>query len=236
MRERPEVTEMLDTLAKKVDPRHAALIVVDVQNDFCAPKGMMDREGNDLTVVQAMVPRIRRLVDAARGAGVLTVFIQSIYGLAGSELLSESWLEQAGRRRKGSYTQYPVCAEGSWNYDFYGGLRPVEGEPIIHKHRFSAFEGTDLDLILRSKGIRSVILTGVATNVCVETTARHAFVKDYYVVFVGDATGTYSAEEQEMTLRNIDRYFGQVVTHDEVMGCWERTAQHTSGGTTAEAG
>jgi ureidoacrylate peracid hydrolase len=227
--------DVLDTLAKKVDPGHAALIVVDVQNDFCAPEGMMDREGNDLTAVRAMVPRLHRLVDAAREAGVFVVFIQSIYGLAGNELLSESWLEQAARRRKGSYTEYAVCADGSWNFDFYGDLRPVQGEPIIHKHRFSAFEGTELDLILRSKGVRSVILTGVATNVCVETTARHAFVKDYYVVFVGDCTGTYSQDEQAMTLRNMDRYFGQVVTHDEVIACWEGAGTLGSAGAEAEA-
>lgn len=216
---------MLDTLAKKVDPNYAALIVVDVQNDFCAPKGMMDREGNDLEMAQSMVPSLNELIDAARNAGVCVVFIQSIYGLAGNELLSESWLEQARRRRKGSYTEYAVCADGSWNFEFYGGIRPREGEPIIHKHRFSAFEGTELDLILRSKGIRSLIMTGVATNVCVETTARHGFVMDYYVVFVSDCTASYGQEEHDMTLRNIDKYFGQVVTHDEVIACWNRLAR-----------
>jgi ureidoacrylate peracid hydrolase len=211
---------MLDTLEKKVDPRHVALIVVDVQNDFCAPKGMMDREGRDLSLVQAMVPRLTTLIEAARQVGVLIVYIQSIYGLAGNEYLSESWVEQASRRRRGSYTKYPVCARGSWNADFYEGISPADGEVVINKHRFDAFEGTDLDLILRSKGIRSVILTGVATNVCVETTARSAFVKDYYIVFAGDCTGTYSREEHDMTLQNIDKYFGQIANHDEVIACW----------------
>lgn len=226
---------MLDTLAKKVDPSHTALIVVDVQNDFCAPKGMMDREGNDLSLVQAMVPRLQRLIEAARASGVFVVYIQSIYGLAGNELLSESWLEQAARRRKGSYTQYAVCAEGSWNFEFYEGIQPIEGEAIVNKHRFSAFEGTPLDLILRSRGIRTLIMTGVATNVCVETTARQGFVMDYYIVFAGDCTGTYSREEQETTLRNIDKYFGQVANHDEIIACWEAAQKPQVAGRTSGA-
>jgi ureidoacrylate peracid hydrolase len=211
---------MLDTIAKKVDPRHAALIVVDVQNDFCAEGGMMDREGLDLGPVHDMIPRLQRLVEAARAVGIFTVYIQSVYGLAGNEYLSESWLEQAGRTREGSYTEYPVCARGSWNGEFYEGISPAEGDVIVNKHRFDAFESTPLDLILRSKNIRSVLMTGVATNVCVETTARRAFVMDYHVVFVEDCAATYSAEEHAMTVRNIDRYFGQVVTHEDVIACW----------------
>ncbi|MGH2686143.1 MAG: cysteine hydrolase family protein [Actinomycetota bacterium] len=222
---------MLDTLAKKVDPKHAALIVVDVQNDFCAEGGMMAREGLDLTRVHDMIPRLQRLIEGARSAGVFTVYIQSIYGLAGNEYLSEAWLEQAGRTRKGSYTKYPVCAPGSWNGDFYEGISPGDGDVIVNKYRFDAFESTPLDLILRSKEIRTVLMTGVAANVCVETTSRRAFVMDYHVVFVEDCTATYSPEEHSMTVRNVDRYFGQVVTHEDVIDCWkgrEKRAVRTS--------
>jgi ureidoacrylate peracid hydrolase len=92
---------------------------------------------------------------------------------------------------------------------------------VITKHRFSAFHDTDLDLVLRSHGIRSVVLTGVATNVCVETSAREAFVRDYYVTFISDGTATYSPEEQEATLRTIDRYFGRVVPMADVIQIWD---------------
>lgn len=211
---------MLDTLAKKVDPDHAALVVVDVQNDFCAPGGMMDREGNDLTMAQEMVPRLQALIEAARAAGTLVIYIQSIYGVAGGPYLSETWLEQAKRRRRGSYVEHPVCAEGSWNFEFYDGIRPRDGEVVVHKHRFSAFQGGDLELVLRSTGIRTLIMTGVATNVCVETTAREAFVRDYYIVFVEDCTATYRKEDHEQTLSNIDRYFGEVVPHHAIVDIW----------------
>lgn len=88
------------------------------------------------------------------------------------------------------------------------------------KHRYGAFESSDLDLVLRSRGIRTVVMTGVATNVCVETTARQAFLRDYYVVFTSDCTAAYSQAEHEATLQNIDAFFGAVVTADEISACW----------------
>lgn len=79
---------------------------------------------------------------------------------------------------------------------------------------------TDLDTILRSNGIRTVVLTGVVTNVCVETTAREAFVRDYYVVLVKDGTAAYSQADHDMTLKNVDRFFGELSTIDELIGFW----------------
>ena len=211
--------EMLDTLKKKVDPRHAALVVVDVQNDFCAEGGMMDRESGDLSMVQAMVPRLVEFIEGARAARVPVLFIQNIYNSPGEWYLSDVWLEQAKRRRGGSYIDYKVCERGSWAGDFYQ-VRPGEGDIIINKHRFSAFQDTDLDLILRSRGIRTLIMTGIATNVCVESTSRDGFFRDYYIVFLSDLTATYAKADHEATLRNIDRYFGQVVPAQEVLACW----------------
>ncbi len=128
-------------------------------------------------------------------------------------------LEQATRRRKGLYVQRPVCQREAWNGDFYQ-VRPRPDEVIVTKHRYGAFEATDLDLVLRSRKVRTVIMTGVATNVCVETTARQAFLKDYYVVFASDCTATYSQPEHDWTLGNIDNFFGQVAAADEIAACW----------------
>jgi ureidoacrylate peracid hydrolase len=221
----------LSGLREKIDPSHAALIVVDVQNDFCAIGGMMSNEGFDLSQVQKTAARLPELIAAARSAGVLVVFVRNIYSTraafapAGQNkpanmYLSDSWLEQAARTRKGSYTRREVCAEGSWEGDFYGDVRPLPGEPVVTKHRYSAFHNTDLDSILRVHGIRTIVLTGVATNVCVETTAREGFVRDYYVVFTADGTATYSAEDHDATLRNINRFFGEVTTIAEIMAVW----------------
>ena len=137
------------------------------------------------------------------------------------------WLEQAARQRKGSYTVSPVCAPGSWEGDFYGDVRPLPDEPVVTKHRFSSFHNTDLETVLRARSIRTVVLAGVASNVCVETTAREAFVRDYYVVFLSDGTATYSGPSHESTLRVIDQFFGQVASVDEVIACWQATGKQT---------
>jgi ureidoacrylate peracid hydrolase len=210
---------MLSTLSEKVDPRHAAVLLVDVQNDFCAEGGAMHREGRDLSLAQAMIPRLERLVTAARAAGTTCIWIRNVYNTGPNHYLSEVWLEQAKRRRNGAYVDYPVCEPEAWNGDFYA-IRPLPEEAVVTKHRYGAFEGTDLDLVLRSRGIRTVIMTGVATNVCVETTARQAFLRDYYVVFTSDCTATFSQAQHDAALFNIDQFFGQVVSGDEVMACW----------------
>ena len=212
---------MLRSLAEKVAPRHTALLIVDVQNDFCAEGGALHREGRDVSMAAACVPRIERLLDAGRAAGVMPVWIRNVYNTGPNWYLSEVWLEQAERNRKGSYTERPVCEAGAWNGDFFM-IRPRPEEVIVTKHRYGAFEGTDLDLVLRSHAIRTVIMTGVATNVCVETTARQAFLKDYYVVFTSDCTATFSGEQHEAALATIEQFFGQVVTSAEVMACWPK--------------
>jgi ureidoacrylate peracid hydrolase len=215
---------MLRSLREKVDPGHCALLLVDVQNDFCAEGGAMHREGHDVTLVQQMLPRLERLLDSARAAKVKCVWIRNIYNSGPNHYLSEVWLEQAQRRRNGAYVKFPVCEAGEWNGDFYR-IRPRPDEVIVSKHRFGAFEGTDLDLILRSNGIRTVIIAGVATNVCCETTARQAFLKDYYVVFSSDCNATFTQAAHDATLANIDLFFGEVATGDEIAACWPAAAR-----------
>ena len=210
----------LSGLANKVAPGHTALIVIDVQNDFCAPGGKMDQEGFDLGDAQAMADRLPPLISAARAAGVLVVFVRNVYSSEHNFYLSDTWLEQASRARAGSYTTRSVCMADSWEGDFYGAVRPEPRDPIVSKHRFNAFRNTDLDTILRANGIRTTVFTGVATNVCVETSARDAFMHDYYVVFTTDGTATYAREDHEATLRNIERYFGELASVAELEAVW----------------
>jgi len=214
---------MLRTLNDKVRPEHSAILLVDVQNDFAAEGGAMHREGRDVSMAQAMVPRLERFVDAARAAGVKCIWIRNVYNTGPNWYLSEVWLEQCKRVRNGAYIDFPVCEAGEWNGDFYR-IKPKPEDAIVTKHRYGAFESSDLDLVLRSMGIRTVIMTGIATNVCVETTARQAFMRDYYVVFTSDCTATYSQEQHDAALFNIDTFFGQVVTSAEVMACWQPAA------------
>ena len=214
----------LDTLAKKVAPEHCALVVIDVLNDFCADDGAMAQEGLDVSHAQCAARRIPFLLEAARGAGALVVFVRNVYSTPDNRYLSDVWLEQAQRRRVGSYVDRPVCPPDSRGNSFYGEVMPLPQEPIVTKHRFDPFHETDLDLILRSNAIRTVVLAGVATNVCVETAARHAFVRDYYVVLPRDTSAAFSVEEHEASLATLDRYFGEVVASEEITGLWRASA------------
>jgi ureidoacrylate peracid hydrolase len=224
---------LLVGLEQKVEPHHTALVVVDVQNDFCAPGGMMDRERNDLSAVQEMAAGLPRLIAEARSAGTLVVFVRNVYTTEPNRYLSDVWLEQAARQRKGSYTVSPVCAPESWEGDFYGDVRPLPDEPVVTKHRFSCFHNTDLETVLRARSIRTVVLAGVASNVCVETTAREAFVRDYYVVFLSDGTATYNDASHEATLRVIDQFFGEIATIADVVACWRSAGANASSPTTS---
>ncbi len=210
----------LGSLREKIDPKCAALLVVDMQNDFCARGGLVDKGGRDISAVQDMARNLPRLIKSARDAGALVVFVRSVYTTEDNRDLSDVWLEQAARRQGGGYTQTPVCREGSWEGDYYGELRPLPHDIVVTKHRYNAFHKTDLDTILRANGIRTIVVTGVSTNVCVESTVREGFMNDYYVVLVRDGTAAYSREEHETTLRNIDRFFGEISTIDELSGIW----------------
>jgi len=210
----------LGSLREKIDPHHAALIVIDMQNDFCAHGGLVDKGGRDVSAVQDMARHLPALIESARKAGALVVFVRSVYTTDDNRYLSDVWLEQAARKQGGGYTQTPVCCDGSWEGDYYGDVRPLPGDIVVTKHRYNAFHKTDLDTILRANGVRTIVITGVSTNVCVESTVREGFMNDYYVVLVRDGTAAYSNEEHEMTVRNIDRFFGEVSTIDELRGIW----------------
>jgi ureidoacrylate peracid hydrolase len=114
--------------------------------------------------------------------------------------------------------------EGSWGADFYQ-ITPKPDERVVPKHRYSRFVGTDLDLILRSTGRRALILTGVATNGCVESTARHGFMRDYYIVLVDDCCSCYSRAAHEATLSNITDAYGVVTTAGELGSIWAARSQ-----------
>jgi isochorismate hydrolase len=132
-------------LREKVDPRHTALLVIDMQNDFIADEGLIAREGRDVSQAKEMAKHLPTLIKTAREAGVFVVFVRNVYTSEQNFYLSDVWLEQAARKRAGGYTRIPVCAAGSWGGDFYGDVRPEPHDPIVTKHRYSAFYNTDLD-------------------------------------------------------------------------------------------
>jgi ureidoacrylate peracid hydrolase len=211
---------MLQTVEEKVAPAHTALLVVDVQRDFCASDGAFGSLGRDLSRVQEMLPALERLVESARNAHVTVIFLRYAQTPATE---SEVHLEQRGRGR----ADIAYCQEETPGADFYR-IEPMPGETVVTKHRYSGFINTDLDLILRSGGVRTLVMTGVATNGCVEATARDGFMHDYYIVFAADGTATYSPELHSATLANIRDAYGVVQTCAELESAWNQATRPTS--------
>jgi ureidoacrylate peracid hydrolase len=209
----------LTSLSDKVRPAHTALLVIDMQNDFCADTGFVAKGGRDVSLVHAMATNLPGFIDTARRAGVLIVFVRCAYSTPQNRFLSDVWLEQAARRQGGGYTLSPVCQSGEAGANYFV-VQPDETDVVVTKHRYDAFHATDLDLILRANAIRTVVLTGVSTHVCVETTARAAFVRDYYTVVVSDGCAAYSVQEHEAALKVIDRFFGEVADMNTIRPYW----------------
>jgi ureidoacrylate peracid hydrolase len=160
-----------------------------------------------------VLERINRLASRCRQAGILVIHARHVLRPDGS---NAGILAEIPPIRQG------MINRGSESAAFHRGLVIEEKDIILEKPRFGAFHGTDLELLLRSRGIDTIIVTGISTSVCCETTAREAAVRDFHVLFVDDATATFgigglSAEEiQKATCANIGFLFGKVVTVDEL--------------------
>lgn len=212
------------SLAERLDPRQTAALFIDLQHDFCSPGGAMARTGMDARPMQAVLPAAARLLGAARALGVPVIHVQAEYNSPGVPYLSQAWLEQARRRWNGRYVEIPMCVPGTWGAEICPEVRPVEGEPVVVKHRFSAFAGTELDLLLRSRRIRTLVVAGVVTYVCVESTVRDAFFADYHVVVCSDCVAGWNAEWHRHSLEIMDWGFAEVVPSTRVLATWDAHA------------
>jgi ureidoacrylate peracid hydrolase len=157
---------------------------------------------------------------------VMTVFIRM---LGDDKYLSPALYAQY-RRNHGH--ERPTCVqEGSWGADFYGDLRPDGrlGEFVLDKHRYSAFIATRLDQLLRSNGVQTIVVCGVATTGCVESTIRDGFMHDYYVVIARDACGDYEPARHANALSKLDLSFGTVVSVDDITERWTAGSVRANG-------
>jgi ureidoacrylate peracid hydrolase len=210
---------MLTTLGEKVDPRNAAVIVIDVQNDFAHEDSPYTKRYEDLSRVQAAARRVDKLIVAAREAGTLVVFVQNVTR-PGSR--TDVQMEQAMRVGIADPSR-SICQEGTWGSEFYV-VSPKEGDLVMQKTRYSAFINTDLKKILDERGIKTLIMTGISSNTCVESTSRDGFMLDYYVVFVDDCAGDFTKEWHEGAVANIELRFGLVTTAGVIEKIWTEVA------------
>lgn len=214
---------VLHSWQEQVRPSHTAVVLVDLQNDFVHPDGWVSRQqvpgflGD--TGIEAVLERAAVLLDAARAMQVPVVFVRMI----GDDKYLSPAMRALYSRNHGH--QRPACvAEGTWGADLYGELQPSgrASEYLLDKHRYSAFIGTRLDQVLRSNGVRTIVVGGVATSGCVESTARDGFMLDYYVVLAGDACGDYEPQRHRASLEKLGLSFGHVVGVDEIAAAWQK--------------
>ncbi|HEX3801931.1 MAG TPA: cysteine hydrolase [Solirubrobacteraceae bacterium] len=197
-----------------LDPGHSALIVVDVQNDFVHDDGILATKiSQDMTHVQASLPHINDAIRIARAAGVRVIYLQ--------EVISEATLLPNFMTQFGSFEDVAV-REGTWGAEFADDLLPPQAdEPVVRKPSYDGFQDTNLDVTLRAFGIQTCIYVGCATNVCVESTARHGFIKGYYTALLDDACGALSVEDHEATLKTFRVFYGPVLRVDELAALWD---------------
>lgn len=188
--------QVLDTLPELVDPRWTALVVIDIQNDFCMPKGHFARYGKDVARMQPAVDKMVSFVAQAQELGMRTVFLRQA-SLPDGRMDSPAWLRF--KTRDGKAPDYTI--PGTWGWEFVDGLKVRDGDWVVEKFRPDGFIGTNLDHVLRTQGIQSVVLLGTTTEGCVESTVRAASYHDYYTVVVSDCVASPNAELHEGSLR-----------------------------------
>lgn len=205
-------------LADKVAPRHTALLIIDMVNDLVDPAGKAaQRAGRPIGHARAAIGAQQQLLAAARAAGARVVYVNhaTLPDRAGA---SGPWLEA---RSRATYSVEDLCLTGSWGAEVIDELAPLPGDLRVNKYRYSGFAGTNLDLLLRSARVETVICAGVSTNACVEATAREAFSNDYYVVYPRDACASWDPALHEATLATAGHRYATVATVAEIAAAWD---------------
>jgi len=172
--------------AGMINPERTALLVIDIQRDFCAPGYFSSSAGSDLSTMEPAIDAALSIIPAARRAGLTLAFMRVITREETDPAPLVRLMERRGRPGGAA-----LCRAGTQGADYYR-VAPEPGDIEIEKIRFDSFLGTDLDAQLRARGIDTVIITGVSTDCCVDSTARAAFQRDYDVFVVADACAASS--------------------------------------------
>jgi ureidoacrylate peracid hydrolase len=200
------------------DPGRSAVLLVDMQNGFASKGGYLDRAGFDISAARATVANCRRLIDAARARGIPVIHLQ----MGWHQDLHDAGKEKGGMWHKSVALRYMrqraaqghlAIVRGTWDYAIVDELAPQPDDIVIPKTRLSGFFETNLDSVLRSRGIDVIAFAGIATNVCVEATLRDALYRDYLCVLIEDASNAAGpAFVKDATLFNVETILGWVAT------------------------
>lgn len=212
------------SVLSKVDPRHTALLVIDVQKDFCSEGGALAALGSDVSPCRAVAARIADFLPAVRGTVSFVAFFQLIYDI---EKMSEAQRERLLRDGK------PViCAPGSPGAELF--IAPAPKDLVFIKHRYSAFSNQRFCNLLQERSITTVVVTGVDTQICVEGAVRHGYDLGYRMLVLSDLVATRRSEinRHENSLVLCERYFALTVDSGTFLQLL-RTRSSSSGERTA---
>ncbi len=204
-------------LADWIAPARAALLIIDMQVDFAAPGGALGRGGLDLSGVPNALAAAGRLARAARGANVPVLFVAL---QTQAETDSPAWRERIRRRGGDPDQATALCRRESPGAALIGPL-PEPGDTVIAKTRYSAFFQTELDLVLKAMGVDTLVVCGLTTESCVDSTVRDAFHLDYHVFVAGDACAAYQDDLHTAALKSLELNCAILATADEIVDAWK---------------
>ena len=202
----------------KVSASDTAVIVIDMQNAYASAGGYVDKAGFDVAPAAATIGQIAHVLEAARGAGMPVIYLQNgwdaDYVEAGTPA-SPNWHKSNALKTMRARPELAgqLLARGGWDYELVDALAPQAGDICLHKTRYSAFFNSQLDSVLRARGIRTLVFVGIASNVCVESTLRDGFHLEYFGIMLEDATHHLGPDfVRQATVYNIEKFFGWVST------------------------
>lgn len=201
-----------------------AVVVIDMQNAYASPGGYVDLAGFDIAGAASVIGRIATVLDTARNAGVQVIYLQngwdSDYAEAGGPG-SPNWHKSNALKTMRARPELSgqLLARGGWDYELVDALKPQPGDITLAKTRYSAFFNSQLDSVLRARGIRNIVFVGIASNVCVESTLRDGFHLEYFGVMLEDATHHLGPDYvRDATIYNVEKFFGWVSTVADFCG------------------
>jgi ureidoacrylate peracid hydrolase len=220
MPEHELVTLQAEPSPVEIDLKRTAVLVIDMQNTFCKKGGGFDLGGRDISLIPGTYGPIKSVCDAARAKKIKVVYVVHRLTPDAREVGPLSrFRAYAGRRPE---QRDSGILEGTWGTEIIDELKPMPDEMVIVKRRFSAFAGTELDMMLKTFDIRYLVFTGVATNICVESSFRDASHLQYLPIMLSDGVAASPPERQESTLANVRDVFGWVTTSDKLVKVMQR--------------
>jgi ureidoacrylate peracid hydrolase len=185
------------------------LLVVDMQNGFVSKGGSYDLLGMNTESYREIVPKTKELIDFCRANHIPVFYTEAIREPSGIDLLTRVHrLLPVTREER---LKVPICVRGTWDAKTIDDIRPEDSDHVVIKRRDSAFQDTELRVWLQSEGINTLIICGVDTSICVETSLRDAFNIGYDVILISDATASHINKHYETTLERVRDYYGLVM-------------------------